>query len=105
MRLDTFLKVFPHVQYQSLMIPPFYIMSFCFFKILFPHMYLGGKAVARLNDDIAACHRLHRHDGLNIYGRQRHECGVSRGLSIHRTEVLARTIVGTFLVHAECVPT
>ena len=42
MRQDTLLKVFPHVQYQSLMIPPFYIMSFCFFKILFPHMYFGG---------------------------------------------------------------
>ena len=38
MRLDAFLKVFPHVQNNALVVPPLYVSLFCFFKILFPHV-------------------------------------------------------------------
>ena len=38
MRLDAFLKVFPHVQHNAFVVPPLYVSLFCFFKILFPHV-------------------------------------------------------------------
>ena len=55
MGLHTLLKVFPHVEHNTLVIPPVNIMLFGLFEILFPSIHHCSYHVYLFNDESCLC--------------------------------------------------